>query len=228
MSDASSIANHFVAEHPLLLRLPHLIDDHTGIIAVSITLAFETVMTFSFQLEDTSVDLYQGLLRAYLPDRNLDTLMNATSYNQLISHDFAENLDDRFQRIQGAVRALSALGYANRVCLTGAELLDRIRSCELLEKHEIVLVCGYTGYDDGKFLKYTQFYEQILLAKGINPWEDDSGEYEEDADEAKRIVNFLCNIVHVRCSQAYPHSHYPAHPLCAVLTLANFVAGGSI
>jgi biotin carboxyl carrier protein len=52
--------------------------------------------------------------------------------------------------------------------------------------------------------------------------------YEEDADEAKRIVNFLCNIVHVRCSQAYPHSHYPAHPLCAVLTLANFVAGGSI
>lgn len=182
MPGANSIATDFVAEHPLLLRLPQLINDHTGIISVSITLAFESVMTFSLQLKDASVDLYQELLRAYLPDRNLDTLMNATSYNQLISHDFAENLDDRFQRIQGAVRALSALGYANRVCLTGAELLDRVRSCELLEKHEIVLVCGYTGHNDGKFLKYIQFYEQLLLAKGLNPWEN-SDEYCEDADK---------------------------------------------
>lgn len=182
MSDASSIAKDFAAEHPLLLRLPQLINDHTGIIAVSITLAFETVMTFSLQLEDTSVDLYQELLRAYLPDRDLDTLMNATSYNQLISRNFAENLDDRFQRIQGAVRAIWALGYANRVCLTGADLIDRLHSCALLEAHEAVLVCGYTGYDDGKFLKYTQFYEQLLLAKGLNPWEN-SDEYWEDADK---------------------------------------------
>lgn len=185
MSDTNSIANDFVAEHPLLLRLPQLIDDHSGIIAVSITLAFETVMTFSFQLEDTSVDLYQALLRAYLPDRDLDSLMKATSYDQLISQDLSENLDERFHRIQGAVRALSDLEYANRSCLTGAELIDKLHSCDLLEAPEAVLISGYTGCDDDdrKILKYTRFYEQLLLSKGINPWENDSDESDEDTDE---------------------------------------------
>jgi SpoVK/Ycf46/Vps4 family AAA+-type ATPase len=183
MSDTNSIANDFVAEHPLLLRLPQLIDDHTGIIAVSITVAFESVMIFSDHLEESSVDLYQALLRAYLPDRDLDSLMEATSYNQLISQNLADDLDDRFQRIQGAERAISALGSAHRSCLTGAELLDKLHSCDLLEVHESVLICGYTGYEDGAFLKYTQFYEQLLLAKGVNPWENHSDENGEDADE---------------------------------------------
>ena len=181
MSDTNSIANDFVAEHPLLLRLPQLIDDHSGIIAVSITLAFETVMTFSFQLEDTSVDLYQALLRAYLTDRDLDSLMKATSYDQLISQDLSENLDDRFHRVQGAVRALSALGYANRRCLKGTELIDKLHSCDLLKTREVVLVCGYTR--DGEFYKFSEFYEQLLLAKGIKTRGDHSGEYDENADD---------------------------------------------
>ena len=187
MSDANSIANDFVAEHPLLLRLPQLIDDHTGMIALSITLAFESVMSFSlYQLEDSSVDLYQELLRAYLPDSDLDSLMKATSHEQLISQDLSENLDDRFRRVQGAVRALSALRYTNRSRLTGVELIEKLRSCYLLERHELALICGYAGHEGGERLQYTDFYTQILIAKGVKPWEyqsyGDGENAEEDAD----------------------------------------------
>jgi SpoVK/Ycf46/Vps4 family AAA+-type ATPase len=192
MSDTNSIANDFVAEHPLLLRLHQLIDDHTGIIAVSITLAFETVMTFSLQLEDTCVDLYQAMLRAYLPNRDLDSLMKATSYNKLISHNFSDRLDDHFQRIQRAVRALSALGYPDRSCLTGAELIDKLHSCDLLKRRELVLVCGYID-EDGEFLKWTEFYEQLLLAKGIKTRGDHSGEYDENADDESLYDNIAVN-----------------------------------
>jgi hypothetical protein len=141
MSDTISIANDFVAKHPLLQRLPQLINDHTGIIAVSITLAFESVMTFSlYQLEESSVDLYQALLRAYLPDKDLDSLMKATSYDQLISQELSKKLDRRFCRVQRAARALSALRYTTKSCLTGAELIEKVRSCNLLERHELVLI----------------------------------------------------------------------------------------
>jgi len=199
MTDANSIANDFVAEHPLLLRLPQLINDHTGIIAVSITLAFESVMTFSpYQLEDSSVELYQSLLRAYLPDRDLDSLMKATSYDHLISQDLFENLDDRFHRVQGAAHALFALGNANRSCMTGIELIDKLHSCEMLEAHEAVLVCGYIGNENGEFLKYTQFYEQLLLAKGVKPWEDHSGEHGEDADKESDDVSQCGEIAETR------------------------------
>lgn len=184
MPDANSTANDFVTDHPLLLRLPELIGDTTGIIAVSITLAFETVMTFSVQLEHSSVNLYQALLRAYLPDRDLDTLMNATGYDQLISQDLSANLNDRFERVQGAVRAISALGYSNREVLGGQELLERLRSCESLDSHETVLVCGYMANESGELkLQYTQFYEQLLIAKGVNPWDDQSDEQQGDESE---------------------------------------------
>ena len=63
MPDANSTANDFVTDHPLLLRLPKLIGDTTGIIAVSITLAFETVTTFSVQLEHSSVVFYRKSYR---------------------------------------------------------------------------------------------------------------------------------------------------------------------
>jgi SpoVK/Ycf46/Vps4 family AAA+-type ATPase len=184
MTDANSLANDFVVDHPLLLRLPQLIDDTTGIIAVSITLAFETVMTFSDQLEHSSVNLYQALLRAYLPNRDLDSLMNATGYDELISQDLSANLDERFQRVQGAVRAISALGYSNNACLTGTELLEKCHLCESLERHELVLICGFIGREDGILkLQYLEFYEQLLLAKGVYPSEDNSGEYEADDGE---------------------------------------------
>jgi hypothetical protein len=43
-------------------------------------LAFEAVMTFSLhQLEHSSRGLYRALLRGCLPNRDLDTPMNATS-----------------------------------------------------------------------------------------------------------------------------------------------------
>lgn len=184
MSDTISIANDFVAEHPLLQRLPQLIDDHTGIIAVSITLAFESVMTFSlYQLEESSVDLYQALLRAYLPDKDLDSLMKATSYDQLISQELSKKLDSRFCRVQRAARALSALRYTTKSCLTGAELIEKVRSCNLLERHELVLICGYTEYENRERLGYTQFYEQLLIAKGVELSRINYDEYGEDATE---------------------------------------------
>jgi SpoVK/Ycf46/Vps4 family AAA+-type ATPase len=184
MPDANSIANDFVADHSLLLRLPQLIDDTTGIIAVSVTLAFETVMTFSDQLEHSSVNLYQALLRAYLPNRDLDSLMNATGYDQLITKDLSANLDNRFQRVQGAVRAISALGYPHGAVLGGDKLLEKLCSCNLLDNHEVVLVCGYITSASGKLkLQYTQFYEQLLLARGVNPYDYHPGEQQGDENE---------------------------------------------
>lgn len=106
MSDPVSEANQFAADHPILLQLPVLLDDHTGIIATSITVAFELVAREHDALNEEAVNLYQALLRAYLPGKDLNTMMAATSYSSLQQRDLNTKLDLRFLRVQEAVREL--------------------------------------------------------------------------------------------------------------------------
>jgi len=124
MSDPVTEANQFAEEHPILKQLPVLLDDHTGIIATSITVAFELVARESGAINEEGVNLYQALLRAYLPGRDLSALMAATSYASLQKKDFNAatstsrpiwpytSLDERFSRIQQAVQSL-ILQYAD-------------------------------------------------------------------------------------------------------------------
>jgi SpoVK/Ycf46/Vps4 family AAA+-type ATPase len=106
MSDPTTDANQFAADHPILRQLPVLLDDHTGIIATSITVAFELVAREKDALNEEAVNLYQALLRAYLPGKDLGTLMAATSYSSLQQRDLNAKLDQRFLRVQEAVREL--------------------------------------------------------------------------------------------------------------------------
>lgn len=111
MSDPVTEASQFAEEHPILLQLPVLLDDHTGIIATSITVAFELVARESNAMNEAGVNFYQALLRAYLPGKDLTALMAATSYASLQQKDLNAKLDQRFLRVQGAARTL-VLQYA--------------------------------------------------------------------------------------------------------------------
>jgi SpoVK/Ycf46/Vps4 family AAA+-type ATPase len=111
MSDSTTEAIQFAEEHPILRQLPVLLDDHTGIIASSITVAFELVAREGDAINEEAVNLYQALLRAYLPGRDLTALMAATSYPSLQKKDFDVTLDQRFLRVQQAIQELM-LQYA--------------------------------------------------------------------------------------------------------------------
>ena len=106
MSDPTTQAKKFADEHPILLQLPVLLNDHTGIIATSITVAFEVVAREKEAINEKAVNLYQALLRAFLPGKDLDALMAATSYESLQQKDLSIKLDKRFLRVQEAVKEL--------------------------------------------------------------------------------------------------------------------------
>lgn len=107
MSDSATvISTRFLADHPDLLDLPELLGDHTGIIATTITLPFEAVAVSGDKLTQRGVDLYQALLKAYLPGRDLSALMAATSLEQLEQRNLSDRLNQRFQRLQGACQEL--------------------------------------------------------------------------------------------------------------------------
>ena len=109
MSDPATEAKRFADEHPILLQLPVLLNDHTGIIATSITVAFEVVAREEEAINEKAVNLYQALLRAFLPGKDLDALMAATSYESLQQKDLSIKLDKRFLRVQEAVKELYQL-----------------------------------------------------------------------------------------------------------------------
>lgn len=106
MKDNAVAASRFLIEHPQLQDLPSLIGDHTGVIATTITVAFEAVAVYGDKLSPDGVQLYQALLKAYLPGRDLTALMNATSYEQLLARNLSEKLNTRFRRVQNACMAL--------------------------------------------------------------------------------------------------------------------------
>lgn len=106
MTDTTAAASRFVVEHPQLQLLPELIGDHTGIIATTITVAFEAVAVYGDRLSSDGAALYQEVLRAYLPGRDLTALMAATSHEQLVERDLSEKLNPRFRRVQEACMEL--------------------------------------------------------------------------------------------------------------------------
>ena len=106
MVNASAAASRFVIEHPQLQQLPQLIGDHTGIIATTITVAFEAVAVYGDRLSSDGAALYQEVLRAYLPGRDITALMAATSHEQLVERDLSEKLNPRFRRVQEACMEL--------------------------------------------------------------------------------------------------------------------------
>ena len=106
MNNHAAAASRFLVEHPQLQKLPELIGDHTGIIASTITVAFEAVAVYGDKLSPDGVQLYQALLSAYLPGRDLTALIAATSYEQLLARNLSEKLNTRFRRVQDACMAL--------------------------------------------------------------------------------------------------------------------------
>jgi SpoVK/Ycf46/Vps4 family AAA+-type ATPase len=106
MNNHAAAASRFLIEHPQLQKLPELIGDHTGIIATTITVAFEAVAVYGDKLSPDGAQLYQDLLSAYLPGRDLTALMAATSYEQLLARNLSEKLNTRFRRVQDACMAL--------------------------------------------------------------------------------------------------------------------------
>jgi SpoVK/Ycf46/Vps4 family AAA+-type ATPase len=106
MNNHAAAASRFLIEHPQLQKLPELIGDHTGIIATTITVAFEAVAVYGDKLSSDGAQLYQALLSAYLPGRDLTALMAATSYEQLLARNLSEKLNTRFRRVQDACMAL--------------------------------------------------------------------------------------------------------------------------
>ena len=106
MSDSAAAASRFQTDHPQLQELPELIGDHTGVIATTITVAFEAVAVYGDKLTTDGAQLYQALLNAYLPGRDLTALMAATTYEQLLARNLSEKLNVRFRRVQEACMAL--------------------------------------------------------------------------------------------------------------------------
>ena len=106
MNNHAAAASRFLIEHPQLQKLPELIGDHTGVIATTITVAFEAVAVYGDKLSPDGAQLYQALLRAYLPGRDLTALMAATGYEQLLARNLSEKLNTRFRRVQDACMAL--------------------------------------------------------------------------------------------------------------------------
>ena len=106
MNNHVAAASRFLVEHPQLQTLPELIGDHTGVIATTITVAFEAVAVYGDKLSPDGTQLYQALLNAYLPGRDLTALMAATGYEQLLARNLSEKLNTRFRRVQDACMAL--------------------------------------------------------------------------------------------------------------------------
>ncbi len=106
MNDCAAAASRFLIEHPQLQDLPELIGDHTGIIATTITVAFEAVAVYGDKLSPEGARLYQAVLRAYLPGRDLTALMAATTHEQLVERDLSDKLNPRFRRVQDACMGL--------------------------------------------------------------------------------------------------------------------------
>ena len=54
--------------------------------------------------------------------------------------------------------------------LTGAELLDKVKEVGDVPKTELAKACGYviTKKDEAEQVKFTQFYEALLEAKGVS------------------------------------------------------------
>jgi len=111
MNDRDAAASRFLIEHPQLQELPELIGDHTGVIASTITVAFEAVAVYGDKLSPDGAELYQALLNAYLPGRDLTALMAATSYESLLARNLREKLNTRFRRVQDACMALYRLHW---------------------------------------------------------------------------------------------------------------------
>ena len=111
MNDRDAAASRFLIEHPQLQELPELIGDHTGVIASTITVAFEAVAVYGDKLSPDGAELYQALLNAYLPGRDLTALMAATSYESLLARNLSEKLNTRFRRVQDACMALYRLHW---------------------------------------------------------------------------------------------------------------------
>ena len=74
----ASAAARFVIEHHQLQQLPELIGDHTGIIATTVTVAFEAVAVYGDRLSSEGTALYQEVLRAYLPGRDITAAPKAS------------------------------------------------------------------------------------------------------------------------------------------------------
>ena len=67
--------------------------------------------------------------------------------------------------------------YGERIMLTGADLLSKVKELGDVSKSELVRSCGYvsTKKDGTERLNFTAFYEALLEAKGVNLAEHGSG-----------------------------------------------------
>jgi hypothetical protein len=60
--------------------------------------------------------------------------------------------------------------FGERIMLTGADLLSKVKELGDVSKSELVRSCGYvsTKKDGTERLNFTAFYEALLEAKGVN------------------------------------------------------------
>jgi len=189
MNLGTDFAKQFTAKHPLLLRLPQLIGDHDGIITVSVSLAFELVAMNAENLSKDAVELYQSFLFTYLPNRDLESLKQATCYENIKHHRRGINLDKWFRRVQSACHKIQMLRSPDRPCLKGETLLEAFNDAMELKREELVLVCGYCVHRDTEIqLDYMSFYSALLEAKGIarddNCMDNDNDDINSCADGA--------------------------------------------
>lgn len=174
-------ARQFAAKHPLLIRLPQLVGDHTGIVTVSIALVFELVAKNAEDFPKDGVDFYQSLLFLYLPNRDLDGLKQATSYENIKHHKRGVKLDEWFRRVQGVCYQIHMLGSPDRPCLKGEPMLEAIKSAMELQREELVLLCGHcVRSESGIDLDYVSFYNALLDAKGVTTGKDYTDEDNTD------------------------------------------------
>ena len=125
MTESSAAPSRFVIEHHQLQQLPELIGDHIGIIATTVTVAFEAVAVYGDRLSSDVTALYQKVLRAYLPERDITALMAATSHKQLVERDLSEKLNPRFRRVQEACMELFRR-YSNQPDNPGGSNFDTV------------------------------------------------------------------------------------------------------
>ena len=168
MSDPALEAIQFADGHPILQQLPVLLDDHTGIIATSITVAFELVAREDDALNEEGVNLYQALLRAYLPGKDLTTLMAATSYASLQQKNLSARLDQRFLRVQEAIQELyqQYAGDPENPCGSYSDTL-----LELVELFCIAMQRSRTRTTllVGAFVKALELSSEASSTGGANP-----------------------------------------------------------
>jgi len=155
----------------------------------------------SARISQETVEMYRALLCSYLDGHDVDKLLHASRYEELIQKDFKINLNQHFARLLIACRKLKSLADPERERQVGGSLLNLIALERILSRDVIVVLSGYLRNGEaGSELDYHAFTSALLATKGITLGLEESqdnwlGKRTGEADETVLAVDIINDMI---------------------------------